>query len=70
MIIMDEPTNHLDLLSKEAIKRMLQEFEWVTLIVSHDRDFLEGTSNILWVIKDGLLKVFHTMDRWFDEIFS
>lgn len=70
MIIMDEPTNHLDIISKESIKKMLQKFEWVTLIVSHDRDFLEWTSNILWVIKNSELKVFHTLERGFDEVFN
>ena len=47
IIIMDEPTNHLDLGSKETIKMMLAWFNGVTLIVSHDRDFLEWTSNML-----------------------
>ena len=59
IIIMDEPTNHLDLGSKETIKMMLQWFNWVTLIVSHDRDFLEWTSNMLWWIWDNRLTVFY-----------
>jgi ATP-binding cassette subfamily F protein 3 len=41
IIIMDEPTNHLDIASKEVIKAMLTEFDGVSIIVSHDRDFLE-----------------------------
>ena len=65
IIIMDEPTNHLDLGSKETIKMMLQWFNWVTLIVSHDRDFLEWTSNMLWWIWDNRLTVFHDLQRWF-----
>ena len=70
IIIMDEPTNHLDLGSKETIKMMLQWFNWVTLIVSHDRDFLEWTSNMLWWIWDNRLTVFHDLQRWFQELES
>jgi ATPase subunit of ABC transporter with duplicated ATPase domains len=65
---MDEPTNHLDLSSKEAVKKMLEWFNGVSLIVSHDRDFLEATSELLWVIKNGKLTVFHSFERWFNEI--
>lgn len=68
VIIMDEPTNHLDLWSKETIKMMLQWFNGVTLIVSHDRDFLEWTSNMLWWIWDNHLTVFHDLQRWFQEL--
>ena len=70
IIIMDEPTNHLDLGSKETIKMMLEWFNWVTLIVSHDRDFLEWTSNMLWWIWDNRLTVFHDLQRWFQELES
>lgn len=68
IVVMDEPTNHLDLSSKEAVKKMLEWFNGVSLIVSHDRDFLEATSEILWVIKNGKLTVFHSFERWFNEI--
>ena len=70
VIIMDEPTNHLDLWSKETIKMMLQWFNGVTLIVSHDRDFLEWTSNMLWWIWDNRLTVFHDLQRGFQELES
>lgn len=70
IIIMDEPTNHLDLGSKETIKMMLQWFNGVTLIVSHDRDFLEWTSNMLWWIWNNRLTVFHDLQRWFQELES
>ena len=70
IIIMDEPTNHLDLWSKETIKMMLQWFNGVTLIVSHDRDFLEWTSNMIWWIWDKRLTVFHDLQRWFQELES
>ena len=70
VIIMDEPTNHLDLGSKETIKMMLEWFNGVTLIVSHDRDFLEWTSNMLWWIWDNRLTVFHDLQRGFQELES
>jgi len=70
IIIMDEPTNHLDLGSKETIKMMLEWFNGVTLIVSHDRDFLEWTSNMLWWIWDNRLTVFHDLQRGFQELES
>ncbi len=70
IIIMDEPTNHLDLGSKETIKMMLQWFNGVTLIVSHDRDFLEWTSNMLWWIWDKRLTIFHDLQRGFQELES
>lgn len=68
IIIMDEPTNHLDLWSKETIKNMLSEFNWVSIIVSHDRDFLEWTSNILRVISNWQLEVYHDLERWFEAL--
>gem|GEM_PF-504601 len=62
VLIMDEPTNHLDIASKDALKYMLESFDGVSLIVSHDRDFLDGTSNMLWVISDGSLDVFRDLE--------
>ena len=68
IIIMDEPTNHLDIASKEVIKAMLTEFNGVSIIVSHDRDFLEWTSNLLWVMMNQELTVFHDLQRWFKAL--
>ena len=68
IIIMDEPTNHLDLWSKETIKNMLTEFNWVSIIVSHDRDFLEWTSNLLRVLSSWQLEVYHDLERWFQAL--
>jgi ATP-binding cassette, subfamily F, member 3 len=55
-LIMDEPTNHLDLNSKEILKDALRSYEGTILLVSHDRDFLEGLSNKIWEIQDGQIK--------------
>ena len=68
IIIMDEPTNHLDLWSKETIKNMLTEFNWVSIIVSHDRDFLEWTSNLLRVLSNWQLEVYHDLERGFQAL--
>lgn len=45
LLVMDEPTNHLDLLSKEILKNALNQFEGTVIVVSHDRDFLQGLTN-------------------------
>ncbi len=55
-LILDEPTNHLDLNSKEILKDALKAYEGTLLLVSHDRDFLDGLSNKIWEIKDYELK--------------
>lgn len=55
-LIMDEPTNHLDLSSKEILKDALKAYEGTLLLVSHDRDFLDGLSNKIWEINDGKIK--------------
>ncbi|MFN8275297.1 MAG: ABC-F family ATP-binding cassette domain-containing protein [Flavobacteriaceae bacterium] len=56
VLIMDEPTNHLDIKSKNVLKAALQKFEGTLLIVSHDRDFLQGMSNIVYEFKDQKIK--------------
>jgi len=69
VIVMDEPTNHLDLHSKELIKKMLEWFNWTTIIVSHDRDLLESISNKVWLIKDWVLVIYREAQKGFEEIF-
>lgn len=55
-LIMDEPTNHLDLNSKEILKDALRTYEGTLLLVSHDRDFLDGLSTKIWEIADAKIR--------------
>lgn len=56
VLVMDEPTNHLDIKSKNVLKAALQQFEGTLLLVSHDRDFLQGLSNVVYEFKDQKIK--------------
>ena len=42
LLILDEPTNHLDMKTKDILKQALLDFDWTLIVVSHDRDFLDG----------------------------
>jgi ATP-binding cassette, subfamily F, member 3 len=44
-LILDEPTNHLDMIAKDVLKQAMQNFEGTVLVVSHDREFLQGLTN-------------------------
>lgn len=56
VLVMDEPTNHLDIKSKNVLKDALKQYEGTLLLVSHDRDFLQGMSNIVYEFKDQKIK--------------
>lgn len=56
-IILDEPTNHLDIVSKERLKEALKKYDGTLLIVSHDRDFLEGLTDKTYEIFDKRIKI-------------
>ncbi|MCG2462778.1 ATP-binding cassette domain-containing protein [Flavobacteriaceae bacterium F89] len=56
VLVMDEPTNHLDIKSKSVLKQALQNFEGTLILVSHDRDFLQGLTNKVYEFKDGQLR--------------
>ena len=55
-LIMDEPTNHLDIISKDILKKALINFDGTLIIVSHDRDFLQGLSNKIYEFEDNSIK--------------
>jgi ATP-binding cassette subfamily F protein 3 len=56
VLVMDEPTNHLDIKSKNVLKAALQKYEGTLLLVSHDRDFLQGMSNLVYEFRDQKIK--------------
>jgi ATP-binding cassette subfamily F protein 3 len=56
VLVMDEPTNHLDIKSKNVLKSALQNFEGTLVLVSHDRDFLQGLTDRVYEFKDGSIK--------------
>ncbi|REG90105.1 ABC-F family ATP-binding cassette domain-containing protein [Winogradskyella sediminis] len=56
VLIMDEPTNHLDIKSKNVLKEALTKFEGTLILVSHDRDFLQGLTDTVYEFKDQNIK--------------
>ena len=63
LLILDEPTNHLDLKSKDVLKEALQNFDGTLVLVSHDRDFLQGLSKKVFEFKEKrVIEHFETID--------
>ncbi|WP_111706658.1 ABC-F family ATP-binding cassette domain-containing protein [Lutibacter citreus] len=56
VLIMDEPTNHLDIASKNVLKEALNKFDGTLIVVSHDRDFLQGLTTTVYGFKDKVIK--------------
>ena len=56
VLVMDEPTNHLDIKSKNVLKESLKSFEGTLILVSHDRDFLQGLTNTVYEFKNKNIK--------------
>lgn len=56
VLVMDEPTNHLDIKSKNVLKEALSRFEGTLIIVSHDRDFLQGLTNKVYEFRNKKIK--------------
>ena len=52
LLILDEPTNHLDMASKDVLKRAIREFDGTAIVVSHDRDFLDGLVDKIYEFKN------------------
>ena len=63
LLILDEPTNHLDLRSKDVLKEALRAFDGTLILVSHDRDFLQGLAEKVFEFKDKrVIEHFETID--------
>ncbi|RNC92679.1 MAG: ABC transporter ATP-binding protein [Allomuricauda sp.] len=56
VLVMDEPTNHLDINSKNVLKQALQRFEGTLILVSHDRDFLQGLTTQVFEFRNKAIK--------------
>ena len=56
LLVMDEPTNHLDITSKELLKRALLEYDGSLVVVSHDREFLQGLTEKVYEFKERNIK--------------
>lgn len=55
-LILDEPTNHLDMIAKDVLKQAMQAFEGTIIVVSHDREFLQGLTNKVFEFLSGEIK--------------
>lgn len=65
VLILDEPTNHLDLKSKDVLKEALLQFDGTLILVSHDRDFLQGLSEKVFEFKEKrIIEHFETIDEY------
>ncbi len=56
LLVLDEPTNHMDMRSKDILKRALQKYDGTVIVVSHDRDFLDGIVDRVYEFRDGGVK--------------
>ncbi|NGX84668.1 ABC-F family ATP-binding cassette domain-containing protein [Aequorivita sp. KMM 9714] len=68
VLILDEPTNHLDLKSKDVLKEALLQFDGTLILVSHDRDFLQGLSEKVFEFKDKrVIEHFESIDDFLER---
>jgi ATP-binding cassette, subfamily F, member 3 len=58
LLVLDEPTNHLDIKSKDVLKQALLEYDGTLIVISHDRDFLDGLVDELYEFSGGKVKQF------------
>jgi ATP-binding cassette subfamily F protein 3 len=56
LLVLDEPTNHLDMRSKDVLKKALKEYDGTLIVVSHDRDFLQGLTDKIFEFSNGNVK--------------
>lgn len=64
LLVLDEPTNHLDMISKDILKNALLKFDGTLIIVSHDRDFLQGLTDKVFEFRNKKIKT------WLGDVFD
>ncbi|MGB7799616.1 ABC-F family ATP-binding cassette domain-containing protein [Buttiauxella sp.] len=70
LLLLDEPTNHLDMEGKEALAETLQSYEGGVLLVTHDRTLIAKSCNRFWLIDDGKLSEWHSLDGLYAQLTS
>ena len=58
LLVLDEPTNHLDIRSKDVLKQALKNYDGTLIVISHDRDFLDGLTSEMYEFSNGNVKQF------------
>ena len=58
LLVLDEPTNHLDIRSKDVLKKALMNYDGTLIVISHDRDFLDGLTSEMYEFSNGNVKQF------------
>ncbi len=58
LLVLDEPTNHLDIKSKDVLKQALMKYDGTLIVISHDRDFLDGLTSEMYEFSNGNVKQF------------
>ncbi len=72
LLPLDEPTNHLDLNMRQALTKVLIDFEGALVLVSHDRHLLRATTDDLYLVHDGKVDVFPSdledYQQWLNDL--
>lgn len=68
LLLLDEPTNHLDMEGKEALAETLQSYEGGVLLVTHDRTLIAKSCNRFWLIDNGELSEWHSLDGLYEQL--
>ena len=70
LLLLDEPTNHLDMEGKEALAETLQSYEGGVLLVTHDRTLIAKSCNRFWLIDNGELSEWHSLEGLYAQLTS
>ena len=67
LLILDEPTNHMDMRSKDILKSPIMKYDGTVVVVSHDREFLDGMVQKVYEFRDGGVKEYLGVIYYFLE---